>query len=222
MQETGAGLEHMPAPLHVLAGMTENPSAEHRAAGHATAVGVEQTPALHVLAGMRARLSAEQLAGAHGTAAGVEQTPAPPHVLAGMRERLSAEQLAAGHGTAAGRVHTPAPSQVPVPILDVPSIEHIRLPHVSPAWVWQAVPLAAQRALVPQAWSVAQAAAQQTFAAPAPALVLTQLPLAQSPAAVQEAPFAFGIMHSPPIQAKPAAQGAVAEQLVAQTPAVHR
>jgi len=201
MQETAAGLEHMPAPLHVLAGMTEAPSAEQCAAGHAMGVGVEQTPApLHVLAGMLESPSDEQVAAPQRTGVGDEQMPAPPQVLAGIRDRLSAEQLAAGHGTAAGSVHMPAPSQVPAPTLEVVP-EHIKLPHVSPAWVWQAVPFAAQSALLPQAWSVAQALAQQTFAAPAPALVLTQFPLAQSLAAVQEAPFALGSMHSPPMHA---------------------
>jgi hypothetical protein len=42
--------------------------------------------------------------------------------------------------------------------------------------------------------------AQQTFAAPAPVLVLTQLPLMHSLPVVQEAPIAFGNLHSPPMQ----------------------
>jgi hypothetical protein len=73
----------------------------------------------------------------------------PVQVLAGVKSPF--EQLAAGHGMAAGRAHIPVPLQVPVPILDMPSMEHIKLPHVSPMWVWQAVPSAAQRALAPHA-----------------------------------------------------------------------
>lgn len=92
----------------------------------------------------------EQVATGQATGAGVEQIPAPLHVLAGMRDNPSAEQLAAGvHGTAAGRAHMPAPSQVPAPIFELESIEQVGAPHISPIWVWQAVPLAAHRALDP-------------------------------------------------------------------------
>jgi len=172
-----------------------------------------------MLAGIRENPSVEQLAAGHGTVAGIEQTPIPVHMLAGIRDIPSAEQLAAPHDTAAGRVQVPVPLQVPAPILDELSIEQVGLPHISPAWVWQAVPLARHCALVPQAWS-AQAVAQQTLVVPTP--VATQLPLAQSPAALHVAPRPSGAWHWPPMQTKPAAQGAVAEQLVAHTPAEHR
>ena len=222
MQATGAGAEQTPAPPHVCGPMLDLRSVEQvGVAGHATGVGVEQAPApLQVLAGMRDSPSPEQVAAPQRTAAGIEQTPAPLQVLAGMRDRRSAEQVAAPQGTAAGRVHIPVPLHMPAPILDVPSIEHVSAPQASPAWVSQAVPFARHLAVVPHIWS-AQVVAQQTLFMPAPVAV-TQLLLAQSLPAVHVEPSASGVLHSLPMHVKPAAQGAVAEQLVAQTPAVHR
>ena len=82
------------------------------------------------------------------------------------------------------------------------------------------MPLAAQKALAPHAWSVAQAAAQQTFTLPAP--VPTQLPLAHSLAALQPEPRASGSLHSPPMHVYPDAQApGFPVQLVAHTPPEH-
>jgi len=221
MQETGVWAEQAPAPLQVLAGMRDAPSAEQPAAPQSTGVCGEQVPApLHMLAGMRDNPSAEQAAAPQRTGVCGEQTPMPLHMLAGMRDRESAEQPAAPQGTAAGRVHMPVPLQVPAAILDVASIEQLGAPHASPAWVSQAVPFARHCAVIPHACS-AQVVAQQTLFVPTP--VATQLPLAQSPAAVHPDPSASGAWHWPPMQVKPAAQAAgLFVQLVAHTPPAHR
>ena len=84
-----------------------------------------------------------------------------------------------------GGAQPPDPLHVPESTLSW-SVE--QLLQVSPAWVWQADPSAAQMALFPQAASVGQRVAQQTIA---PVPLLTQLLLAHSPPAVQTAPFDF-------------------------------
>lgn len=165
----------------------------HDAGGQFTMAGEEHMPApLQVEAGMKVVLVGHD-AGAHGIAAGVEQTPAL-QVEAGIRDRRSAEQLAVAHGTGDGGVQVPVPLHVPTPILEVMSIEQVGAPHISPAWVWQAVPFGRHRAMVPQACS-AQVVMQQTFFVP----LLMQMPLEQSLGLVQSEPRPSGSLHSPPM-----------------------
>jgi len=129
MQETGVGLEQTPAPLHVLAGIREKPSA-HAAAPQTTGVPIEQTPApLQVPAGMRESKSEEQLA-AQGTGVGIEQTPAL-QVLAATTD--PPEQVAAGHATGAEGVQVPVPLHIPVSTLCVLSGQVGVSAHISPA-----------------------------------------------------------------------------------------
>ena len=96
------------------------------------------------------------------------------------------------HATGAGGAQVPVPLQAPAAMLELPSVEQEAAPQVSPEWVWQALPFAAQTALVPQVWS-AQVVAQQTLLVP----LLTQAPLAHSLAAEHFMPRASGMRHCP-------------------------
>lgn len=120
-----------------------------------------------------------------------------------------------------GCVHEPVPLHMPAAIVDFPSTpQPAGIPQTSPACVWHALPSVAQRAFAPHAVSVAQAAAQQTLLTP----LLTQLPLMQSPGALQDAPSASsGGLHLPAMQTRPVAHAAgfpvqsVAQALPTQT-----
>ena len=97
-------------------------------------------------------------------------------------------------------VQPPDPSHVPER-LDRWSVEQEGLPQDSPAWVWHANPLAAQRPLFPQGGESVQATAQHTL--------LTQWPFAQSPSTVHAAPFDLRQLPFtqvlPPLQVEPSA-----------------
>lgn len=117
----------------------------------------------------------------------VAQVP-PAHAYPGM------------HGMGAGAVHMPVPLQVDMAMLDLASAEQVAGAQVSPPWVWQALPLTAQKAVLPHIWSE-QAVAQQTLGPVGPVAMQWPVPAAlQSVSALQAIPRPTGGLHRPPMQ----------------------